>query len=213
MGLRAKTGHRESSLIVNATDYFSAVVGEAFERRKLRIPPLAGRYLVNLLEYYLDARNLFFTSGEKEDSPRREKTLAELYLEAGQSAHPKKQELLKTLADRSLYISGFFGDSLQRSLVDLDYYAEMGGSAYGWLADSAAEANVAEVYRLYSRRFTDLVDVLSYISQKSMAKTDQNLLRLYESYLRTGSEMARQQLAEHGVFPLRHDALKGSKQD
>ena len=48
-------------------------------------------------------------------------------------------ELLKKLGDRSLYISGFFADSLQRKVVDVDYYAEMGGVAYGALADSAVE--------------------------------------------------------------------------
>lgn len=187
------------------------IVSQGLQKRQVRVSPLGERYLVDLLEYYLHATNLF----ESEDSHqgRRPLTLAEMYLEAGQRPTPEKLDLLKKLGDRSLYISGFFGDSLERSLVDLDYYAEMGGAAYGWLADSVNEAQVAEVYRLYSRRFHEFVDVLAYISQRSMIQTDQNLLRLYDRYLKTGSELAREQLAEHGVVPLGRDQLKASKQD
>lgn len=211
MGLKAGKTQSESALLVSSREYFVQIVSDGLQKRQVRVSPLGERYLVDLLEYYLYATNLF----EADDGPggRGPVTLAELYLEAGQRKSPEKFDLLKKLGDRSLYISGFFGDSLERSLVDLDYYAEMGGAAYGWLADSVNEAEVAEVYRIYSRRFHEFVDVLTYISQRSMVQSDQSLLRLYDRYLKTGSELAREQLAEHGVVPLHRDQLKASKQD
>lgn len=208
MGLKAGHTSFESSLLIDSRDYFVQIVGEGLQKRQVRVSPLGERYLVDLLQHYLPAQNLFadLQSG-------RTPTLAEMYLEAGQKSAPEKFELLKKLGDRSLYISGFFGDSLQRSLVDLDYYAEMGGAAYARLADGVNGADVAEVYRLYSKRFHEFVDVLAYISQRSMVQSDQSLLRLYDRYLKTGSELAREQLAEHGVVPLQRDHLKASKQD
>ena len=208
MGLKVGKSPQESTLLVSSRDYFVEIVSESLQKRQVRVSPLGERYLVDLLEHYLHATNLFATEGGG-----RSPTLAEMFLEAGQRKSPEKFDLLKKLGDRSLYISGFFGDSLERSLVDVDYYAEMGGAAYGWLADSVNEAEVAEVYRIYSKRFHEFVDVLAYISQRSMVQSDQSLLRLYDRYLKTGSELAREQLAEHGVVPLTRDQLKASKQD
>ena len=36
---------------------------------------------------------------------------------------------LKQIGDVSLFISGFFSDSLRRKLVDVDYYVSIGGGA------------------------------------------------------------------------------------
>lgn len=212
MGLKAQKMNTTTELLISSRDYFVQMVEEGMQKRQVRVPPLTERYLVDLLEHYLHAQNLFEAELDSSRS-RGQPTLAEMFLEAGQKKTPEKQDLLKKLGDRSLYISGFFGDSLQRSLVDVDYYAEMGGAAYGWLADCATETQVAETYRIYSKRFVEFVDVLAYISQRSMVQTDQSLLRLYDRYLKTGSELAREQLAEHGVVPLTRDQLKASKQD
>lgn len=209
MGL---TRSSQPDLILNSGQFFGEMVDEGLNRRHVKVTPPIRGYLINMLEHYVVAQNLF----EQELDPQGQKkpsTLAEMLLLAGQKNPPERIEILKKLGDKSLYISGFFGDSLERSLVDIDYYAEMGGAAYGWLADSVAEDEAAMIYRTYSRRFLEFVDVLTYISQRALVQTDQSLLRLYDRYLRTGSELAREQLAEHGVVPVHRDQLKGSKQD
>ena len=35
---------------------------------------------------------------------------------------------LRHIADNSLFLAGFFGDSLQRRMVDLDYYISLGAT-------------------------------------------------------------------------------------
>ena len=57
----------------------------------------------------------------------------------------------------------------------------------------------------------DFVEVLNYISEKSSVQADQNVLRLYDRYLRTGSELAREKLNELGVVTLPKEQLKLSK--
>lgn len=210
MGLKRVSS--EPELILNPKSFFGELVDEGLERRHVKVAAPVRGYLVSMLEHYMLAQNLF-ESSTGEASEKKNSTLAEMLLQAGQKSVPERQEILKKLGDKSLYISGFFGDSLERSLVDIDYYAEMGGAAYGWLAESVSEETVAVIYRTYSKRFLEFVDVLTYISQRSLVQTDQSLLRLYDRYLRTGSELAREQLAEHGVVPLHRDQLKGSKQD
>lgn len=201
------------ALCQNPREFFVEMVEEGFARKQFRPPALAQDYLVGVLEYYLDARNLFDAEIDETTGQRKDATLAEMFLRAQDPTQPDRRDILKRLADKTLYISGFFGDSLNRSLVDIDYYAGLGGAAYGNLAEIAVEDEVSNVFRIFSRNFLNFVDVLTYISQRSFIQSDEGLLRLYDRYLKTGSEMARERLIEMGVIPLHRDRLKTSRQD
>ena len=188
----------QQALVLSSNDYFSEVVTDAFERRKLKTLPMAKTYLVGMLESYIPTENLFDTvdaSGRKTQA-----TLAETFLKAQSSETSAKIELLKRLADRSLYISGFFGDSLQRKLIDVDYYADMGCTAYASLADCVREDTVARMYREFADRFLEFVDVLTDISTQAHVFNEDNLMRLFELYARTGSDVAREKLMEKGLI-------------
>lgn len=192
-----------STLVVSPNGFFSEMVEEGLQRKHMKVPAEAHVYLVGILEHYLDARNLV------DQHP----TLAEMYLRASDPACADRFDLLKKLGDRSLYISGFFGDSLSRSLVDVNYYAGMGGAAYGNLAESAHESELSSLYRLFSEKFLDFMDVFTYISHKSLVQTDQNVLQLYDRYLKTGSELAREKLSELGVLPVTAESGKVRRQN
>ncbi len=185
--------------------FFENLVDKGLERRRVDARPAVRTYLIDLLQFYLDAKNLFDNESPTESGQRRPKTLAEMYLIANQSDAATKADMLKRMADRCLYVSGFFSDSLQRKIVDIDYYCDMGGAAYRDLAHCTREDILAEVYRTFAVRFVDYVDVLNVVSQTTAFASNQNLLRLYEKYIRTGSQMARDQLIEQGVLTVPND--------
>lgn len=199
-------------LCLSPTGYFEELVQKGLAQRKLHALPFVERYLVNLLNHYLDARNLFDETYMNEMGQKNPQTLAEMYLIAQGSDAVTKNKLLRRLGDRTLYISGFFGDSLQRKIVDIDYYAEIGGSAYASLAHCTREDTMAHVYLTISKQFLDFVDVLTYVSHNSFVKSDQSILRLYDRYMKTGSELAREKLEEMGVLPIPFDQVKLGKQ-
>lgn len=188
---------KNSGLVLSADNYFTDIVGEALKKRSLTTFPLVSNYLVNLLKFYLNTDNLFRFSKEK--GKRERSTLAELYLKAEQSDKSLKVELYKELADTSLYISGYFGDSLNRKLVDISYYKNMGELAYDRLAFQSDDDLSVKVYSEFSRHFASYMDVLTYISEKTTTN-NKDLLRLYDRYLTTGSEMAKEKLLEMGVL-------------
>lgn len=191
------------AFVESPDQFFSDLVRDGFERRKIKTYPAVQSYIVNLLKFYLDARNLFTVPS----------TLAELYLTAANAEPAEKMELLRQLGDRALYISGFFGDSLSRKIVDIDYYAEMGGAAYGSLAESIREDTQAQIYRVFSKQFLSFVDVLADISQSSFIQSDESILRLYDRYLRTGSSLAKEKLTEIGIMTIPADQAKLTRQD
>ncbi len=196
-------------LFLNPREYFSLQVKDGLIHRKIDTHPVVEGYLTDLLSHYVDIRNLF--QQDDETGKLRQDTLAELLLKASSSEVGVRIELLKRLGDSALYISGFFGDSLERKIVDIDYYIEMGGTAYSSLSNCVREDTMSWVYREFSTRFVDYVDVLNYISQKSFVQSDQSILRLYDRYLRTGSDLARDALHDLGVMTMPLDQARKIK--
>ena len=186
------------TLVVSAREYFLQAIDEACTSRGLKAAPLARNYLAEMLDFYTASSNFL---GESDEQGRHKNlTLAEMFLTASNAEPRVRFELLKKMADRSLYISGFFGDSLQRKLVDLDYYAEMGGAAYSVLAKETAEDLLVKVFTDFSENFVSYADVLSHIQGKAQNQREQNILQLFERYEKTGSEYARDRLLEMGII-------------
>ncbi len=191
------------ALCLSSRDFFMEVVDDALKERKMKTVPLAHSYLVNLLENYVVAENLHSDQTT---------TLAEIFLKAANSEHNQKIDLLKKLGDRSLYISGFFADSLQRKVVDIDYYRDMGSSAYSTLAGSIREDSLSEVFNEFANKFLEFVEVLNHISAKAQVQSENNILRLYETYAKTGSELAREKLLEKGFIAVPLETIPLKKQ-
>lgn len=180
---------KDFTIITSPNGFFSEIVKEALEKRRIQTQPLTSHYLVQILETYLISENL-----------EQKGTLAELYMKSFLAERQVRIEMLKKLGDTSLYVAGFFGDSLRRKIVDIDYYSSIGGAAYSSLAGEVEDELQAKVFTEIAERFIDYVDVLTYISQSSSIQTNQDLLRLYERYVATGSELAKDQLVEKGLL-------------
>ena len=93
---------------------------------------------------------------------------------------------LKQIGDFSLFISGFFADSLHRKLVDVDYYVSIGGTAYTALSRYETDT-FSPVFAELAEKFIRFVDVLSEVSERASLCSNADLLRLYERWLKTGS--------------------------
>jgi hypothetical protein len=188
-------------ILSSSKDYFQEIVDEGFVKRNLKAAPQVKSYIVDMLVHYIDARNLHQEKIDEAGRPLPQ-TLAEQLLVA-QNLDPKERvEHLRVLGDRALYIAGFFGESLQRKLVDVDYYAEMGCTAYAHLSSLIKEDTRSRLFQTFSLQFLEFVDVLTYISHRTMVTSDQNLIHLYDRYMRTGSEVARERLLELGVLTI-----------
>ncbi|HEY2434278.1 MAG TPA: hypothetical protein VGI12_16495 [Vicinamibacterales bacterium] len=112
----------------------------------------------------------------------------------------ERRARLRNLADFSLFVSGFYSDSLHRRFVDVDYYVSMGEYAYASLARREEDA-LGEVYAELGRRFVPFMDVLTDVSEQTGQSRGRDVLRIYERWLRTGSSLAARQLASRGIYP------------
>lgn len=186
------------NLVLDSNSYFREMVDNAFAERKLKTYPQVKSYLVDVLKHYLVVENLY---DEQDASGKKtRKTLAEMLLTANQAGTKLRFEKLKNLGDSSLYISGFFSDSFQRKIIDVDYYVDIGRMAYDSLSSDVEEDTFARLYKEISNQFLSLVDVLSLISQKAKITDEENILRMMDVYAKTGSTLIEETLAEKGVF-------------
>ena len=117
-----------------------------------------------------------------------------------QSGGQEQRARLRSLGDFSLFMSGFFSDSFRRRTIDVDYYVSMGEYAYGSLGRRDEDA-FSEVFTELASKFVAFTDVLADISERTALRSHADVLRLYEKWLRTGSERDGQRLIERGITP------------
>lgn len=172
-------------------EYFRELVETAIEHQHLAVGELTSFYLVNLLAG--------FTQLERSPAADDE-ALGVRLAQALQTAGAAQREGLRKVGDRSLFISGFFSDSLNRRLVDVDYYIRLGERAYGSLARRGDPA-LGEVYDELSEKFTAMVDVLTEVSEHTALTSDTDVLRLYERWMRTRSRRSGDLLVARGIVP------------
>ncbi len=181
----------------SAQEWFRELVADTLSTRRLKIQEATEFYLVDLLTRFLETERLFV---EEADGTVRSEPLALVLLRALQADRRARAAHLRRLGDTALFVSGFFGDSLARSPVDVDYYIAMGERAYSALAETErGRPGLDALYGELSGRFEQFVDLFAEIAELSDLRSNRGLVRLYERFLQTRSERVAQLLRERGV--------------
>ena len=138
--------------------------------------------------------------------------LTVLMQQALQSQGAERFERLRSLGDSVLYVSGFFGDHLASRGVEPRFVAVLGSRAYDEAAAilrSAGTVSGPDVLGELSSKFDRFVRVIAAVAdavQAMAARGPEDILEIYERWLRTGSVSLAEALAAWGVTPVRGDA-------
>ena len=194
------------TLAASVDEFFHEVVTDALEAVDLDASEPASWYLVGLLGEFTRARLTDEPLGMKLAQPGEDPS--------------ERVRNLKQVGDTSLYVAGFFSESLTRSLVDVDYYVGIGQSAYSQLARSlggaphsqrsttrpprsGSSAPITDVYEELAAKFPRFVDVLAAVRKRvAILELGQapDIGRLYEIWLRTRDEWVEKKLKEAGLL-------------
>lgn len=177
----------------SAEEYFKEEVEAACRRQALRPQPLTEYYVVRLLSAFARADSGPVQTLKSNDA------LGVMLVRALNGGGSRQRLELQQVGDVALFIAGFFSDSLRASLVDVDYYMSLGGRAYGSLGaiDHALSPTFAEL----AEKFGEFVDVLADVSDHTSLAGNQDLLRVYERWVRTGSRRDGERLVDRGIVP------------
>lgn len=183
--------------------YFQESVTSAMAARRIEAEAETVSYVVGLLVGFTRAEDLF----EGTADGARIRPLALFYADALEArTHSDRTKSLKRLGDVALFVAGIFSDSLSRKVVDLDYYIAMGGNAYSHLSEHVSGTFRGKVFSIVfaelAEKFHGFVDVLGELSDKTHLRSDIDVLRLYEVWVKTGSERAAEKLRALGIEPI-----------
>jgi hypothetical protein len=182
---------------------FAELLAGALQKVQLKPSPMAIAYLVELL----DERVL-----ENLDALEGEQALAEALLIAQRNHGVDRIRRMRGLGDHALFVSGFLADSLLGGAVDASYYQQIGCSAYGdvvsGLRGRGESGAWTRLYRELAECFGDFVEVLAEVGDRTRPGLPQNLLGIYDRYLRTGSARDRELLLRAGHLPPDRSGLR-----
>jgi hypothetical protein len=185
----------------NLEGFFHDVVDDAMRQKQVAATEPAELYLVSLLTDYArpDARS----------SETLERPLTLLLDEALNAPPQERFERLRVLGDGVLYVSGFFAQHLETRGVEVRYVTSLGARAYdgaGRMLRGAANDNAPDLFFELAENFGQFAKLLNAVAEKlslASAPSSLGLLKLYERWLKTGSEELGSELVQRGLVPVR----------
>ena len=174
------------------TALFHELVHDAMQARAIASSETTECYLVHLLQR-------FAAPGRRDllDPP-----LGVDYLRAFDLPPGQRFQTLRRVADTSLFVTGVFVDSLDRSLVGPGYYTTLGRTAYAHLSSDLRRRGLGESFTELADRFPEFVGVLGAISALELFRSEQDTLRLYRRWLASGSRHEADLLVRRGLIPV-----------
>src|SRR5579859_2707151 len=190
----------------SVSHFFCEAVEEALRLQRVDATDGATRYLVALLGDYVhpDRR-----AGEALERP-----LTLLFDEALHTPDPADRfQRLRIIGDGILYGCGFFGDHFEARGVDAKYLRGLGTRAYDEagamlrrLPSDGPAVRGPDLFRELAENFEAFVAVLADVADSAVAaslESSRGLLKVYERWLKTGSDRLANALTSRGVVPTR----------
>jgi hypothetical protein len=106
----------------------------------------------------------------------REKILGLKLMESVQLPRELQKKALKEIAEMSLLLCGYFTDSLNKKIIDVKYYEDVGKIAYTKLNSFCPSLyDVPSFYKNMSENFSDVTLLMSLVSKKYSKENDPDL--------------------------------------
>lgn len=192
---------RRSIIQRDIRDYLSEVVSSSYENQEFESSFLARDYLVNLLVDFIDKGR--FIDSQRDNRFLFDQTNAELMLDEERSPFSQKLLNLLKVGDRSLFLTGFFPQCLERRIVGVDYYIDCGQYAYQ-KASNQIENRIDQdeiLYKELARNFRSFVGILNETADRCNM-SDDSLVRLYRYWFNEDNQRLEKLLKEKGLLPL-----------
>ncbi len=162
------------SLEASLQAYFFDELLRINERRQAPLPKLSLFYSSLVMDRFGLSQHYF----EKQDDGRiREKTLGIKLLKCENLSEAEKRRELKDIGDTALFLCGYFSNSINEKIIDINYYCEVGRTAYSKL-DSYQRTfyDFEGFFNLISKQFHEITNMMSLLQSDRNLNEEQFLL-------------------------------------
>ncbi len=169
-------GQKQVPEIITVADlksYFYESLKEINSGYKSPVPDETLLYSSDVLDKFSVSAMYF----ENNNGKIKEKILGEKLLTASKKSFSEQQQIYKDVGDTSLFLCGYFSESIGGKLLDVSYYHHLGSSAYSYLNSSIPDyLDVPRFYSIMSKSFGNLVDIISVVASRDKSDPQKHLL-------------------------------------
>lgn len=182
-------------LSTNLKGFFFEGLSEINKKSLCPVPESIIYYSSDVLDKFALSQDFFETSEGKV----REKILGMKLLEATQYNRDEQKKIYKEVGDMSLLVCGYFSESVNKKIVDKDYYAQLGKMAYSHLNNvSPTFLDIPCFYGMVATCFESMTTLMSILASKSRGE-DTNLI--FKKIMRNEAVSEKEMLASGVLTP------------
>jgi hypothetical protein len=160
-------------LTTNLKGFFFEGLSELNKKSLCPVPESVIYYSSDVLDKFALSEDFFETNEGKV----REKILGMKLLEATQLSREEQKKTYKEVADMSLMVCGYFSESVNKKIVDSQYYAQLGKMAYSHLNNvSPTFLDIPSFYGMVATCFESLTTLMMILATKDRNENDNNLI-------------------------------------
>jgi len=133
------------------------------------------------------------------DGKVKEKILGIKLLEASQLSKDEQKKVYKEIGEVSLVLCGFFSESVNKKIIDLQYYSNLGKMAYGHLNYlSPSFLDIPSFYGMMATSFEVITRLISVLASKNKFQKDSTFSKLMKN-----ENLSETELLVSGILPNR----------
>ncbi len=183
-------------LSTNLKGFFFENLSEINKKSLCPVPESVIYYSSDVLDKFALSQDFFETTEGKV----REKILGLKLLEATQFSRDEQKKIYKEVGDMSLMVCGYFSESVNKKIVDTQYYAQLGKMAYSHLNNvHPTFLDIPCFYGMVATCFESLTTLMTILATKDRnGVVDNNLI--FKKILSSDSVSDKEMLVS-GVMP------------
>ncbi|MFZ4712724.1 MAG: hypothetical protein ACOYL6_03345 [Bacteriovoracaceae bacterium] len=192
----ARTSKKNLIVSESLKSFFLDSLLELNKKSLSPVPMEALIYSSEVLNTYVDPLKFFEVSDE---GKVKQKILGIKLLEAYQVGREEQKRVYKDVGDSALILCGMFNESVNRKILDINYYHKIGKMAYGNLNSLERKVyDYPEFFELISDSFLILTMLINQVSRTSVKSHDKFIKDLINQNL------SDEEMLAIGVLPSRN---------
>ena len=160
-------------LSTNLKAFFFNNLSEINKKSLCPVPESIIFYSSDVLNKFALSQDFFETS----DGKVREKILGLKLLEATQFSREEQKKIYKEVGDMSLMVCGYFSKSVNKKIIDIQYYSQLGKMAYSHLNSvNPTFLDIPSFYGMVATCFETLTTLMAILAEKDRQGDGDNLI-------------------------------------
>ena len=180
-------------LSTNLQGFFFEGLSELNKKSLCPVPESIIFYSSDVLDKFTLSQDFFETSEGKV----REKILGMKLLEATQLTREEQKKVYKEVGDMSLMVCGYFSESVNKKLVDTQYYAQLGKMAFSHLNNVTPKfLDIPHFYGMVATCFESLTTLMTMLASKERGVENNLIFRK----IMENEELSEKEMLVSGVM-------------